>query len=233
MASIPELLAWAGAPEPLVAWTLSRAEADVDLLDTTDAQLERLLRDCPQAEWSPWIAAVATVPMDLVVAAVGLAVERHCGPYPTLTAALEEAYVAVGSEGSGEECLALAEQCETLATDPPRGFRNDGALVAKLASATAMVLRAAEAVSAAMAQAEADRMRRARAQTARFGGGPSAGVSQTRAPTVLAKRALAVGDDEPVSPELAFAAAALGRALELVGVISGDEEARRSFLSAL
>lgn len=234
MATIADLLVWAGAPEPLVSWTRGRADADVELLDTTDAQLDDLLRSCPAAGWTPWIAAVATIPMDLILAAVGLAIEGQCdGRHPALTSALEEAYVAVASDGSGEECLIAAERCEALAADPPRGFRTDGANLVKLASATALVLRAAEAVSAVIARAEADRMTRARAQTARFGGGLSAWVSPTNAPTVLAMRALAVGEEDPATPELAFATAALGQALELVAAISGDAEARSTFLGAL
>ena len=171
--------------------------------------------------------------MDLVLAAVGLGIEASCQGNEVITSALEEAYVAVASDGSGEECIAMAERLEALASDPPRSFRSDGAHLAKLAGATALVLRAAEAVSAVMAREEADRMSRTRAQVARFGGGLSAWVSQTNAPTVLAMRALSVGKEEPAPPELAFAAAALGEALGIVGSISGHDEARTRFLSAL
>jgi hypothetical protein len=233
VATIPELLSWASAPDELISWASARADADVELLDASERALDALFESCPSAGWTPWLTAVATIPMELLVAAVGLAIESHAEGHPAITTALEEAYGAVTSEGSGEECLEAAERLDALASDPPRGFRADGAQIAKLASATALVLRAAEAVSAVMARAEAERMSRARAQTARFGGGLSAWVSPTSAPTVLARRALAVGDDEPATPELAFATAALGQALAVVATISGDAEAQRLFLDAL
>lgn len=233
MTTLPDLLRWAGAPDGLTQWADESPQSELELLQLPKAELSALLERCPRAGWTAWLAAAATIPMDLVVAAVGVAIEAQAGD-AGLTTLLEEAYAAVTGEGSGEACLTAADRCDVLASEPPRTFRGDGARMAKLAGATAWVLRSAEAVSAVMAREEADRMSRVRAQTARFGGGMSAWVSSSTPPTVLAMRALSL-DGEPAAPppELAFAAEALGEALELVAEIAGQAEVRRAFLDAL
>ncbi len=233
MTKLPDLLRWAGAPDTLTQWADEAPRSDIELLSLPKSELSALLERCPRAAWAGWLAATATIPMDLVVAAVGVAIEAQAGA-DGVTALLEEAYAAVTGEGSGEACLSAADRCDALASEPPRTFRGDGARMAKLAGATAWVLRAAEAVSAVMAREEADRMSRVRAQTARFGGGMSAWVSGSTPPTVLAMRALSLdAEPAPPPPELAFAAEALGEALELIAEIAGQAEARRVFLDAL
>lgn len=233
MATIPELLAWAGAPDALARWAETQPSAEVDLLDLDDAGLGALLRACPEPGWAPWLAAVANVPMTLVASAVGVVIEDEAGGEPTLTKALEEAYAALAAAGTGEACLAAAERCEAIAASPPVTFRSRGNASAQLASATALVLRAAEAIVAVMAREEAERMNRARSQAGRFGGGVSAWVTRGETPVVLAMQPVIGGEPEPPTPELAFAADALGQALEAVAQIRGDRATHEAFVDAL
>jgi hypothetical protein len=232
VSTIPDLLAWAGAPEGLGAWARTQSSAESELLDVDDAALGDLLRACPKAGWLPWVAAVANIPMDLIVASTGLAIETS-GDDPETKRALEEAYAAVTGAGSGEECLAAAVRCEAIAKDAPTTFRASGNEGTKRMAATALVLRAAEAVVAVMAREEANRMSRARSQVARFGGGVSAWVARSDTPIVLAMPPVTGGEPEPPTPELAFACDALGRAMELVAELRGEDETRKAFVDAL
>lgn len=234
MPALPDILSWAGAPAALVAWVGARDEAEIELLDLSASHLDALLSRSPRAAWVPWLAASASVPMELVVAASGLAIESRSGEHPLVCASLEEAYAVVAGESSGEAVLDAAVRCDELAASPPRGFRDGGERIAMLARSTALVLRAAEAVSAVIARDEAERMQRTRQQVARFGGGVSAWVERSARPTVLAMRAISLGGaPAPPTPELAFAADALGQALDLVAGAVGDAEVRDDFVAAL
>ena len=230
---IPDLLAWAGAPEALTKWARTETSEEVDLLEIDDAELGELLRGCPKSSWVPWIAAVANIPMELLVGSVGLAIESQIEGDALLKRSLEEAYATVAGSGSSAECLAAAERLEAIAKDPPTTFRSVAGQGMKLVSATALVLRAAEAVAAVMARDEANRMSRAREQTARFGGGVSAWVARSDTPVVLAMLPVTGGAPEPATPELGVAADALGVALALVAEIRGDEVTRAAFVDAL
>jgi hypothetical protein len=232
VSTLPDLLAWAGAPDALATWARTQSSADIELLDVDDATLGQLLHACPRSTWTPWLAAVANVPMDLLVGSVGLAIESQIDD-AMLKRALEEAYATVASSGSTEECIATAERLEAIAKDPPTTFRSASGQGVKLVSATALVLRAAEAVAAAAMRDEDNRMYRAREQTARFGGGVSAWVARSNTPVVLAMKPVTGGQAEPPTPELAFAADALSVALGLVAEVRGDDDARAAFVDAL
>lgn len=233
MSNIPELLVWATAPEALTSWARAQTAADIDLVEIDDAGLGDLMRACPKAGWLPWLAAVANIPMDLIVGSVGLSIENIAEGDALLKSSLEEAYEAVASVGSGQACIAAAERCEAIVKDPPTTFRGAGDNGIKLMSATAYVLRSAEAVTAVMARDEANRMNRARAQVTRFGGGSRAWVARSKTPVVLAMQLVTGGEPEPPTPELAFSADALGRALELVAEIRGEDVTRKAFVDAL
>lgn len=230
---ITELSRWARAPEALVTWCEPRADADTDIAELGTDRLTELVAALPDAAWAPWVAAVATIPMDLVAVAVVTGVEVEVGRVEgaeTLAATLDLACRALVDDATGDECIEAAERCDRLAdAPPPAGYRSSSRTWPLLARAAAHCARAAEAISAVRAHAELDRMNRARAVGALLGAGVHAAVTPEEPPVLFARPALGGPPDEA----LVFATESLGAALGHVAAASSHEAAVRAFVDAL
>jgi len=201
-----ELLELANAPDEIVRW------AREDLLDF-DTAWER----CRRSDHRLWLAAVAGAPIEDVIdaaAAVVMTVEAQVGGVPAVVGDA----LTMAVEGARQRQLsAAAKACEHIADGGMADYRSGaGPSVEALASATALVVRAAEALMAGEARREAVRLEQARAVGANLGIGMQSVLPQGDGPARLSVLAAA---SDPAQGSFLFCVAACAQAVLLMKTV--------------
>ena len=213
---LPELLAWAQCPRDVLSWARGEASLSVSLEDVEDVMA--LLERAPSPEAAVWLAAVLTLPLDLIASAVVVAVETDAVAIDDALGA-EACALAIDSIAgteNGEGLLAMAERCDARLSEDIAGYREREPRQKAVATAAAAVCRAAEALGAARARIAFELEAAAAARVSILGAGsilgPSAKaiVGDRAPPFALARPAMG---DKPVAHDLRAGVGLLADAL--------------------
>jgi hypothetical protein len=211
-----ELLAWAEAPSGVLTWARAHEALNVSLEDAADAMA--LLELAPSPEAAVWLAAVLTIPLDLIASAVIVAVETEAAAIDDALGA-EACALAIDSIAgteNGEGLLAMADRCDARLSEDIAGYRERDPRQKAVVTAAAAACRAAEALGAARVRIAFELEAAAAARVSILGAGsilgPSAKaiVGDRTPPFALARPAMG---DKPVAHDLRAGVGLLADAL--------------------
>jgi hypothetical protein len=137
---------------------LDLVEAPADLVAWAPKDLGEAVERCPRGSWLAWIMGTTGLPIEHLFAAVAEVVREalvvHGATQEPLFDALDASLDLLDGDEDGGECLAIAEECETLASQPPVGYRAGASpSFSELATAASQVAHAAEGYQAASTRA--------------------------------------------------------------------------------
>lgn len=232
---LAKLLEWARSPERVRRWARSEPGFDVSVDDVEDpmAYLERT----PSAEHAVWLAAILTLPLDLVAAAVAVAIEADAAAVgdPLALKACALAVEALAGTDDPAALLVLAERCESRRARDEVGYRGADPRHEQVLGAAGALCRAVEALASARVRIDFELRSRAQARVSILGAasivgvGANAVLGDREPPFALARPALG---EAPVPHDLRAAVGLLGDALEVLEA-GAPPRVRDAFLDAL
>lgn len=228
------LLAWASAPPEVLAWARAHEALAVSLEDADDAMA--LLERTSTPEAAVWLAAVLTIPLDLIAGAVIVAIEAEAAPLDDalIGQACALAIESIAGSEDGAALLAMAERCEARLSADTASYRGRDPRERATAAAAAAACRAAEALGAAKVRIAFELDAAAATRASLFGGSlvgatPKAILGDREPPFALARPALG---DKPVPHDLRAGVGLLADALTYLGE-TDTKRVRDLFLDAL
>ena len=233
--ALSELLRWARSPAHVQRWAGRERslEQAVDEVEDPMTHLER----APDAEHAVWLAAVLTVPLDLLAAAAAVTIESEASELdePLALEACEHAVQALAGTDDPAALLAVAERCDARRAQEPVGYRGTDRRVDRVLTAAGALCRATEALAAARLRIAFERNASTQARVSILGAasivgvGANAVLGDREPPFALARPALG---DAAVPHDVRAAVGLLGDALRALE--SEDaHRVRNAFLDAL
>lgn len=230
-----ELLRWAESPGPVLRWARDERALQVSLEEVEDAM--GLLERTPSAEHAVWLAAVLTLPLELVAMAGALVVEADglALASPLVQRACAAAIDAIAGSDDPAALLGIAAQCEARRGPAESSYRGDDPRVERTLSAAGALCRSVEALAAARVRIAFERDAAASARNAILGAATLAGGSakailhDREQPLVLARPAFG---EAAVPHDLRAAVGLLADALAVLEA-ADRHRVRNAFLDAL
>jgi hypothetical protein len=232
---LSELLEWAQSPERVRRWARTEPGFDASVDDVEDpmAYLERT----PGGEHAVWLAAILTLPLDLVAAAVAVAIETDAAALgdPLALEACALAVEALTGTDDPASLLVIAERCESRRARDEAGYRGTDPRHEQVLAAAGALCRAVEALASARVRIDFELRARAQARVSILGAasiigvGANAVLGDREPPFALGRPALG---EAPVPHDLRAAVGLLGDALAVLGA-ADERRVRDAFLDAL